>query len=378
MKKITILGSTGSIGTHSLEVIRHLGPEYRITALAARSQIDKLEQQIKEFKPEIAAVFDLDKAHELQKRCPSTPILAGMEGLLEAASYSQSNFVISAMSGTLGLAPTLAAIDAGKTLGLANKEALVTGGSLITERAKLKGVSVLPIDSEHCAIFQCLQGENPQAIRRIILTASGGPFRTFDHKQLSEISVSQALRHPTWKMGPKITIDCSTLMNKGLELIEAYWLFKVPLEKIEVVIHPQSLIHSMVEFEDLSTIAQISEPSMTLPIQYALTYPKRLAGIQKPLDLTKSRNLEFYPPDYEKFKCLSLAYRAIQQGKSMPAYMNAANEILVERFLKNEISWMQISSKLEALMDNHSPIPICSYEEIASIDLDARSHALEV
>lgn len=375
MKEITILGSTGSIGVHSLDVIRHLGEGYRVAALAAGSRIDILEQQIREFHPDVVAVFDKDKASELQARVPSIPVLGGMEGLLAVASHSKTNFVISAMTGTLGLAPTLAAIDSGKTIGLANKEALVTGGALVIERAKRNGVAILPIDSEHCAIFQCLQGESPADVRRIILTASGGPFRDYSAAQLEGITVEQALRHPTWKMGPKVTIDSSTLMNKGLELIEAYWLFGVPLEKIEVVVHPQSLIHSMVEFNDLSTIAQISEPSMTLPIQHALTYPRRMQGQQKPLDLTRARSLEFFPPDMSKFRCLALAFEAIKQGGSLPAFMNAANEVLVERFLKKEIPWTAIGNKLEMLMGRYRSSSIASYEEVAAVDLQARREA---
>lgn len=375
MKQITILGSTGSVGKHSLNVVRHLGPDYQVAALAVRSQIDLLEEQMREFKPEVVAVYDKAKAAELQLRMPHIPVLAGMDGLLSVASHSSSNFVISAMAGTLGLAPTLAAINAGKTIGLANKEALVTGGLLVTELARRRGVDILPIDSEHCAIFQCLKGDSVSAVRRIILTASGGPFRNYSIEQLSAIKVAEALNHPTWKMGPKITIDCSTLMNKGLELIEAYWLFNVALDKIEVIIHPQSIVHSMVEFEDLTTIAQLSEPSMTLPIQYALTYPKRCIGLQKPLDLSKARTLEFLPPDYTKFRCLGLAYEAIRLGGSMPAYMNAANEVLVERFIGGKLAWLDIGAKLENLMEKHSLVTITSYDEVVDVDNMARIDA---
>lgn len=378
MKKITILGSTGSIGTNALAVIRHLGPEYKVTALAAHSSIDLLEQQMKEFHPEVVAVYNEDKAMELQARVPGIPVLAGMDGLLAVAAYSNSDFVISAMTGTLGLAPTLAAIHAKKAVGLANKEALVTGGALIMQSAAKYGVPILPIDSEHCAIFQCLHGQKTEDIRRIILTASGGPFRTYTSEQLLSVTVDEALKHPTWKMGPKVTIDSSTLMNKGLELIEAYWLFGVPLNKIEVVIHPQSIVHSMVEFHDLSTIAQLSEPSMTLPIQHALTYPDRKPGQQASLDLTRMRSLEFYPPDMQKFRCLGLAYEAIRQGGSMPAYMNAASEVLVKRFLDRQLAWVDIGQRLESLMEKHCLSPIASYEEIASVDEQARADAASV
>jgi 1-deoxy-D-xylulose-5-phosphate reductoisomerase len=376
MRKITLIGSTGSIGQNSLAVIKHLGPDYRVVALAAHSQIDLLEQQAREFLPEMIAVYDQAKAFELQARLPHIPVLAGMEGLQAAASLSSADFVLLAMTGTLGLAPALAAINAGKTIGLANKEALVTGGALLTEKARQRGVSLLPIDSEHSAIFQCLQGEDAKSVRRLILTASGGPFRSYDPAQLAGITVDHALRHPTWKMGPKITVDCSTLMNKGLELIEAYWLFGLPVDKIEVVVHPQSLIHSMVEFDDLSVMAQMSEPSMTLPIQYALTYPHRKPGLQRPFDFTMARTLEFYPPDTNKFRCLHLAYEAIRHGESMPAYMNAANEILVERFINRQISWVDIGQKLEMLMNRHSSLSISSYEEIVEVDTLARNDAM--
>lgn len=378
MKHITILGSTGSIGVSSLDVIRHLGPDYRVAALAAHSRIDLLERQMLEFQPDVVAVFDKEKAFELQRRGSSIPVLAGIDGLLAVASHSVSNYVISAMTGTLGLAPTLAAIDAGKTIGLANKEALVTGGALVTELAKKRGVSLLPIDSEHSAIFQCLKGNEADDVHRLILTASGGPFRAFTPAQLADISVEQALSHPTWKMGPKITIDCSTLMNKGLELIEAYWLFGVPLDRIEVVIHPQSLIHSMVEFQDGSILAQMSEPSMVLPIQYALSYPFRKPGLQKPFDFSKARSLEFFPPDLKQFRCLALAYEAIKQGGSLPAYMNAANEVLVERFLRREFPWTAICMKLESLMEKHCPAAISSYEEVCAVDKLARQEAAVV
>ncbi len=379
MKKITLLGSTGSIGQNTLVVAQHLGPDQvAIQVLVAHSNIELLAQQIQLVKPKLVAVYQKDKAKELQKQFPKLQILGGMEGVIEAASYPESNFVVSAMSGTLGLIPTVAAIKAGKDIGLANKETLVSGGALVIALAKQKNVSIIPIDSEHSAIFQCLQGEKMQAVSRLILTASGGPFRTWTPAQLQHVSVEQALAHPNWKMGPKITIDCSTLMNKGLEAIEAHWLFDMPYEKIAIVIHPQSLIHSLVEFVDSSLLAQLSAPSMCLPIQYALTYPYRQKSQVKPFDFQQYATLQFFEPDYATFKCLRLALEAIQGGGSLPCYMNAANEILVQRFLNKNISWLEIGDKLETLMQAHSIESIHSIEQILSIDQQARREAVEI
>lgn len=376
MKRIAILGSTGSIGTNSLHIANHLGKEtIRVVALAAKSNIALLEQQAKQFSPEIIGVYEKEQAVILQQKLPHIQVVGGMEGLLAVASYDQADMVISAMAGTLGLAPTVAAIQSGKSVGLANKEALVSGGSLVMELARKKGVSIIPIDSEHSAIFQCLEGELTKSIQRIILTASGGPFRNFTIEQLREINVDHALRHPTWTMGPKVTIDSSTLMNKGLEVIEAHWLFGVPLDKIEVVIHPQSIIHSMVEFVDGSMLAQMSVPTMQVPIQYAMTYPKRYPGVLSPFDFTKNHTLQFYQPDVEKFRCLRLAYDAIRTGGSMPCFMNAANEVLVQRFLNKEIPWMEIATRLESLMLAHKTNAISSFDDVIAVDTLARQKA---
>lgn len=375
MKIITILGSTGSIGCNALAVARHLPAQFCVKALAAKSNIDLLEKQAREFHPELVAVYDKGKALELQRRLPHIEVVGGMEGLEAAASFASVSLVVSAIAGTLGLTPTVAAIRAGKDIALANKEALISGGALVMALVKEKGISLIPIDSEHSALFQCLKGEPPQRVRRLILTASGGPFRSFTAEQLAAATVDQALCHPTWKMGPKITVDCSTLMNKGLEVIEAHWLFNVPLSQIEVVIHPQSLIHSMVEFIDGSMIAQINETDMRVPIQYAMTYPERHPGLIKPFDFTKHSSLTFSPPDMQKFSCLRLAYQAIQKGGSLPCYMNAANEVLVERCLKKEIAWIEISQILEALMERHSIIPADALETILAIDAEARRDA---
>ncbi|MCE2983211.1 MAG: 1-deoxy-D-xylulose-5-phosphate reductoisomerase [Parachlamydia sp.] len=373
MKSITLLGSTGSIGQNALRVARHLKDDFHVVALAACKNIDLLEIQAKEFNPDLIAVYDDERACELQKRLPGKTILAGMEGLLAAASYSKSELVISAISGTMGLQPTLAAIAAKKDVGLANKEALVSGGALVMKKVQEAGVQLLPIDSEHSAIFQCLKNE--KGVRRIVLTSSGGPFRGWTAERLANVTVEQALSHPTWKMGPKVTIDSSTLMNKGLEVIEAYWLFGVSLDQIDVVVHPQSIIHSMVEFEDYSMLAQMGEPSMLVPIQYAMTYPRRLPGLLQPFDFVKHGRLEFEKPDLSLFPCLRLAYEALQRGGSLPCYMNAANEVLVGRFLEKEIGWRDISVLLEGLMNRHTCINIDSLDTILAIDALAREEA---
>ena len=375
MKKIAILGSTGSIGESTLQIVDHLHHQFEIVAIAAKSNIDRLEEQALRYKPKLIAVYDSEKALELKKRLPHCEIMAGMEGLKAVAAYYEAELVVSAMSGTLGLVPTLAAIEAGKNIGLANKEALVSGGQLVMSLAKEKNVQILPIDSEHCAIFQCLNGEDPGKVRRLILTSSGGPFRNFTSEQLLYATVDQALSHPTWKMGPKITIDSSTLMNKGLEMIEAHWLFGIPVQQIEIIIHPQSLIHSMVEFVDSSILAQMSAPNMVLPIQHALTYPERKTGILQPFDFVKHQKMEFSLPDPEKFRCLKLAYQAIETGDSLPCYMNAANEVLVYRFLEQKISWQEISRRLEKLMSAHQLCKIKTIDDVLAVDAQAREEA---
>jgi 1-deoxy-D-xylulose-5-phosphate reductoisomerase len=377
MKRIAILGSTGSIGKNALHIARHLGDEVQVIALAAHSNIDLLEEQARDFHPDLVAVYDESMALELQKRMPHQKIVAGMDGLKAVAAHSDVDFVVSAISGTIGLVPTLAAIQAGKDVGLANKESLVSGGALVMALVKEKGVRLIPIDSEHSAIFQCLNGEKRESVRRIILTASGGPFRSFSDEQMSRITVDDALRHPTWNMGKKVTIDSSTLMNKGLEMIEARWLFDLPVSKIEVVIHPQSIIHSMVEFADLSILAQMGEPNMKTPIQYAMTYPDRYPGLLKPFDFVKNSKLEFYAPDMEKFRCLALAFDAIEEGGSLPCYMNGANEVLVQRFINREIGWREIGTKLERLMTRHSIKQIASLDSILAVDALARQEAQE-
>lgn len=376
MKNISLIGSTGSIGKNALVIARHLKDEVRIVGLAAKSSIDLLEQQALEFSPEVVAVYDADKASELQKRIPHIPVLAGMEGVKAVASLSSANFVVSAMTGTLGLVPTLAAIEAGKDVGLANKEALVSGGALVMALVKEKNTKLIPIDSEHSAIFQCLNGEKRSAVKRIILTSSGGPFRLFSKDELLKATVDQALKHPTWQMGPKVTIDSSTLMNKGLEVIEAHWLFDIPLDQIDVVIHPQSVIHSMVEYIDSSIIAQMGDPTMITPIQYALTYPERKPGILPAFSFIKNHTLQFYPPDVEKFRCLQLAYDAAKAGGSLTCYMNAANEVLVQQCLDRKIAWKDIATNLDRLMQKHDRVAIRCIEDVLEIDKVARDEAL--
>lgn len=378
MRNIAILGSTGSIGKSALEVIEHLGPKARVVSLAAKSQVDLMEIQAKKFKPELVAMYDEKAALELSKRLVGVKVVSGLEGLIEAASYEKADMTLSAIAGTLGLQPTLAAIYAGKDIALANKETLVSGGKLVMEAARENGVKLLPVDSEHSALFQCLVGENPKEVLRLVLTASGGAFRELPAQELYNKEAKEALKHPTWTMGPKVTIDSSTLMNKGLEMIEAHYLFNTPAEKIDVVIHPQSIIHSLVEFQDGSMKAQLSQPDMKLPIQYAFTYPERVAGVLKPFDFIRHSRLEFFQVDKLRFRCLDLAYQALRAGGTMPGYMNAANEVLVERFLRGEFTWGRIGEKLEDLMSRFNPVPLANLEAVLETDQKARKEALVI
>ena len=376
MRYLAILGSTGSIGKNCLAVARHLGPEaIKIVALAARHNIDLLEQQALEFHPQLVAVYDHDQARELQRRIPHIPVIAGMEGLEAVAVHAQANLVISAISGAIGLVPTIAAIQAGKNIGFANKEVLVSGGEIVMSLVRKHGIDLIPIDSELTAIFQCLKGEGAKVVQRLLITASGGPFRNFTADQLEQVTVDHALNHPNYRMGPKVTIDSSTLMNKGLEMIESHWLFQVPLEKIEVIVHPQQIIHSMVEFIDNSMLAQMGAPDMLVPIQYALTYPQRYAGSLVPFDFLKYHTLQFLIPDMDKFRCLKLAYEAVRSGGSMPCFMNAANAVLVHRFLNREIAWKEIATTLENLMSRHAVKPVKSLQDVLAVDQMARQEA---
>lgn len=374
MKRISIIGSTGSIGQNTLKIAKHLG-NVKVVALAANSNIDLLEKQALEFSPQLIGVYNKDKALELKKRLPHIEVVGGMEGINAVASHSDTNFCVSSMTGTLGLIPTLTAIQSGKDVGLANKEALVSGGSLVMQLVKEKGVRLLPIDSEHSAIFQCLNGEKNSFVKRLILTSSGGPFRQLTKEALQKVTVEEALCHPTWTMGPKVTIDSSTLMNKGLEMIEAHWLFQMPVDQIDVIVHPQSIIHSMCEFVDNSIMAQMGYPNMITPIQYALTYPERKTGMMETFDFVKHNQLQFFVPDLEKFPCLRLAYEAVKAGGSLTCYMNAANEVLVNRCLERQISWQEISQKLEQLMTAHSIVPINTIDDVLRVDALARHEA---
>ncbi len=373
MKRLAILGSTGSIGESTLKVAKHLG--FPVTALAAHSNITRLAEQIHEFSPQIVAVFDRQKAAELRTQFPNLTILEGQEGMEEVVQQESIDYVVMAIVGLAALAPTIAAIDAGKTIGLANKEVLISAGELISGRARKRGVELIPIDSEHSAIFQCLQKVGNAELHRIILTASGGPFRSHTLDQLACVTLEDALAHPTWDMGAKITIDSSTMMNKGFEVIEAKWLFDLPVSKIDVVVHPQSIIHSMIECIDGTLFAQMHPPDMVYPIQYALTHPERKAGMYPQFDFTKHGRLDFAAPDRQKFPSLDLAYAALEEGKSLACYLNAANEILVERFLQGRIQWREIVQKLETLLSRHNPVETTSLETVCAIDAQARKEA---
>ena len=343
MKKISILGSTGSIGTQTLEVVRSNG-DIQVTALAAGHNITMLEAQIREFRPSIACVWDEEKAAELKTAVADLPVkvVSGMEGLMEAAAEPEAEIVVTAVVGMIGIRPTIAAMEAGKDIALANKETLVTAGHIIMKLAREKGVRILPVDSEHSAIFQCLNGEREHGnqIHKILLTASGGPFRGWTHEQLKTVTPADALKHPNWSMGHKITIDSSTMVNKGLEVMEARWLFDVDMDQIQVVVQPQSIIHSMVEFEDGAVMAQLGTPDMKLPIQYALYYPERRYLPGDRLDFETLSEIRFEKPDMETFRGLKLAYEAGRAGGTLPVVFNAANEKAVGKFLKGEISYL--------------------------------------
>lgn len=379
MKHLSILGSTGSVGQNVLNVVRHLGSDkFKIVALAAHSNIDLLYEQALEFKPEIIGVYNEEKALELSKKLPNIQIVTRMEGIQEVATYSSANLVVNSIVGNFGLKPMLSAIEAKKDIALANKEVLVSAGELLMSACKKNNCKLIPIDSEHSAIYQCIEGKKVEDVQRLILTASGGPFLHHSKSDLEKANLSDALNHPTWNMGAKITIDSSTLMNKGFEVIEAHWLFGVPLEKIDVIIHPQSIIHSMVEFVDNTLLAQLGYPEMTTPIQYALSHPEKFPGLLSPFDFTKHNQLQFFAPDFDKFVCLRLAYEAQKLGKSYPCYLNAANETLVERFLNKKISWIDISKKLETLMEKHHKRHVNSIEEILDVDSQARVEANQI
>lgn len=375
-KHLVILGSTGSIGQSALRVIENLKNSFKVEALVARQNIDLLEIQALKFNPSLVAVYDKKKAFELSKRIPHIKVVGGVEGVLEAAAISSASLCLSALSGTSGILPTIRAIESGKDIALANKEALVSAGALIRSLSEKKKCKIIPIDSEQSAIFQCLHSQKLSCVERLILTASGGPFLSWSKLDFHKITVQQALNHPTWTMGVKNTIDSSTLMNKGLEVIEARWLFNIAPDKIDIVVHPQSLVHSFVEFIDGSLLAQISENNMMIPIQYALTYPNREKGSSHRFDFKKYAHFDFFEPDIDKFLCLKLALHALKVGDSLPCFMNAANEILVERFIEGEISWLDIGMKLEKLMQAHHVVKMTDVEAVQFIDMEGREKAL--
>ena len=376
-KTVSILGSTGSIGTQSLVVCKKMG--YRVHALTAHSNWKLLEQQVREFSPAIAVLTDPDAAEQLRLALQDTKttVLSGMDGILEVVSHKEQDTVINALMGVAGLLPTVRAIEAGNNVALANKETLVAGGKLVTDLVREKGVLLTPIDSEHSAIFQCLQGNTTDSVQRLIITASGGPFYGKSREELKGIRKEQALRHPNWSMGAKITIDSSTLMNKGLEFIEAMWLFSMPPEKIQIVVHPQSIIHSMVEYVDGSVMAQMGAPDMMIPIQYALTWPERFDSPAKRLDLLSCGNLTFGKPDLETFTCLADCIEAAKRGGLYPCIVNGANEEAVSLFLQDRIGYLDLFAAVRAALDHFAPGDYTSAEEVLEADRMARKFVRE-
>lgn len=365
MKKIAILGSTGSIGTQTLEVVRR-NPDVRVSALAAGTNAEKMEKQIREFRPRIAGMWTEAAAKELRARVADldVKIVAGMAGMLEIAVMPESHVLVTAIVGMIGIRPTIAAIEAAKDIALANKETLVTAGHIITSLARKRGVSILPVDSEHSAVFQALNGESAKRVEKILLTASGGPFRGWSREKLAQVKVEDALRHPNWSMGRKITIDSSTLVNKGLEVMEARWLFNVGLDRIQVVVHPQSVIHSAVQFADGAIMAQMGVPDMKLPIQYALFYPDRRPMPGKRLDLFELGSMSFEKPDVETFRGLKLAYQAAEAGGTMPTVYNAANERAVALFLDHKVTYLEIPELIGEAMSRHRITPNPTVDKI--------------
>jgi 1-deoxy-D-xylulose-5-phosphate reductoisomerase len=373
MKKISLLGSTGSIGVNTLDVVARYPEKFKICALSAGSNVEIFASQIRKFKPKLAAIFDSSKVHALKALVGDldVEIVSGQAGTVAAAEFSEADLVVSGVVGSAGLLPAMAALKAGKTLALANKETLVIAGELVLKEAERNNTQIIPIDSEHSAIFQVLNGEKAKRIKKIILTASGGPFRTFTLKQMEKVTVKEALNHPNWSMGAKITIDSSTMMNKGLEYIEAKWLFGVETP-VEVIVHAQSIIHSMVEFVDTSIIAQLGIPDMRVPIAYALTYPDRFESELPSLDLATMGNLTFEAPDFIRFPCLQLAMDAMETGQTMPAVLNAANEIAVQAFLDELIPYKDIAEIIRSVMQNHNPVALQELQDVLEADRWAR------
>lgn len=377
MKNIYLLGATGSIGTQTLDVIRQHSDKFRLVAFSAGRNIPLTQSIIEEFKPAYVSVICEEDAKQLANLYPTVTFGFGNEGLIQVATYdevpAEQHFVLSAVMGSVGLLPTLKAIEMKRTIGIANKETLVTAGHLVMEKAKQYGVNLLPVDSEHSAIYQCLQGEDLKAVKKIIITASGGSFRDYTREMLKEVTREQALNHPNWSMGAKITIDSASMMNKGLEVIEAHWLFDMPYDRIETILHRQSIIHSMVEFEDTSIIAHLGTPDMRIPIQFAMSYPERIDLKQaKSLNLAEVGTLEFKPMDFERFPCLKMAYEAGRQGGSCPTVLNAANEAAVDLFLKDKISFLEIEEVVYQALSSHDMMVNPTLDEILHIDGDVR------
>lgn len=382
MKKIAILGSTGSIGTQTLEIVRERAEEFQVTALAAGSRIDLLEVQVAEFCPRLVSLTREEDARELEKRLrarniSSTEVVYGMDGLVACAVESSADMMVNAVVGMIGILPTIAAIRAGKDIALANKETLVTAGHIIMPLVEEYHVKLLPVDSEHSAVFQCLQGAGKQTVEKLLLTASGGPFFRKTKEELGSITVEQALKHPNWAMGRKITVDSSTLVNKGLEVMEAGWLFSLRPEQIEVVVQPKSIIHSMIQFTDGAVLAQLGVPDMKLPIQYAMTYPNRVSLGGERLNFFDLQRIEFYRPDTETFRALTLAYDAFREGGSLPTVYNAANEMAVAMFLERKIGYLQITELLERAMNAHKKISSPTLEEVLSTESETYSYLRE-
>jgi len=380
MKRLAVVGSTGSIGQNTLRVVEHLSDRFRIFALAANSAVDRLAEQTATFRPDVVAIADALHADQFRKRCLDLriavpEIVTGQRGLRQIASATEVDTVVSAAVGAAGLEPTYSAVAAGKTVALANKEAMVLAGELLCKTALRTGARVIPVDSEHSAVDQCLRSGEHGEVRRLILTASGGPFRETPVEEFGSITPEQALKHPTWRMGKRITMDSATLMNKGLEVIEARWLFNIVPEKIDIMVHPQSVVHSMVEFVDGSVIAQLGTADMRQPIQYALTYPERLPSPVPSLDWTAVPRLDFAPPDRQKFSCIGLAYRAIQMGGTAPAVLNAADEVVVEAFLDKKIPFSVIPQIIAATLDAHDVQPANDLESVMKADAWARYEA---
>ena len=379
MKRIVILGSTGSIGRNALWVAERFPERLQVVGLGAGKNIDLLAEQVRRFRPRVVAVLTSELAGDLRRRLsPDTEIVAGLSGYQQVAALPESELVLSAMVGAAGLVPTLAALRAGKDVALANKETLVMAGDLVTTEVRRHQVTLLPVDSEHSAIFQALTGHRRQDLRRVVLTASGGPFLHADLEELQRVTPAQALAHPNWRMGPKVTIDSATLMNKGFEVIEARWLFDLDLSQIGVAVHPQSIVHSLVEYVDGSVIAQLGIPDMRVPIAYALTHPERLPLDLPPLDLLAVQSLTFLEPDRTRFPCLGLAFAALKAGGTMPAVLNAANEVAVEAFLAGRIPFLAISAVVEETLGQHRSSPAVDVEVVLGADRGAREEARRI